>query len=111
MAQAIIKIFNKGVHNLLSNEDIPKEAVQDELNWFTQDGAIRLVNGKFLIGAEGSAGEIEGLHVGYQRDGTKVLFRKISTKIQYYNTTTESWTDIITGLTDGKEYSFANYSS
>ena len=52
-----IEFFNKGVHNLLSGEIIPKEAIQDEKNWVNQDGVLRLVNGKALIGTEGSAGK------------------------------------------------------
>ena len=111
MAQHKISIFNKGVWNLLTNEDIPKEAVSDSKNWFHQDGEIRLVNGKWLVGTEGVAGGIEGMGVVISHAGTYILFRKISTKIQYYNTTTSLWTDIIVGLTDGKEYSFASSSS
>lgn len=111
MAEHKILIFDKGVHNLLNPEQIPAEAMQDEKNWINQDGVLRLANGKVIVGTEGVAGEIEGLHTGYKRNGTKIRFRKISTKIQYWNTTTLAWTDIITGLTDGKEYCFGNYSS
>jgi hypothetical protein len=111
MAQHKVLIFSKGVHNLLDSEQIPAEALQNEKNWINQDGVLKLVNGKIIMGTEGAAGHIEGMHVGYKIDGTKVIFRKISTKIQYWNTTTLAWTDIISGLTDGKEYTFANYSS
>jgi hypothetical protein len=111
MSEHKILIFDKGVHNLLNPEQIPLEAMQDEKNWINQDGVLRLANGKVIVGTEGAAGEIEGLHTGYKRDGTKVRFRKISTKIQYWDTTTLDWEDIIVGLTDDEEYCFANYSS
>jgi hypothetical protein len=37
------------------------------------------------------------------------MYRKVSTKVQYFNGTT--WTDIITGLTADSDYTFSNYSS
>lgn len=40
-----------------------------------------------------------------------VQFRKTTTKIQYYNTSTLLWVDTITGLTSGAEYTFARYQS
>ena len=39
------------------------------------------------------------------------MFRKINTKIQYYNTATSLWVDTITGLTSGAEYTFSSYQS
>jgi hypothetical protein len=111
MASQKLFIFNKGVHNLLNSEMIPQEALQDARNWICEDGVLRLVNGKVKLGAEGVPGKIRGLWIGYKIDGTKVKFRKTSTKIQYYNETTALWTDIIVGLTATAEYSFQNYSS
>lgn len=105
----IIKQFAKGVHNLLDAENIPTDASCDSKNWITTDGKLRLVNGRKIIGQEGDVGAIRGLHFGYKVNGDKVLYRKTETKIQYYNGT--DWIDIITDLTEGEEYSFANYSS
>ena len=105
----IINSIQGGVHNLLDDENIPTNSAQDALNWFTQDGRIKLSYGKTIVGAEGSSGKITGLHFGYKVDGTKVFYRKIETKIQYLNGTT--WTDVLTGLTSNSEYTFANYSS
>jgi hypothetical protein len=101
--------FTKGTHNLLDDEIIPADAAKDSKNFTTKDGAIELVYGRKLIGTEGLVGEVRGLHYGYKTDGTKVLYRKINTKIQYFDGTT--WQDVITGLTDNSEYSFSNYSS
>ena len=109
MSDSIINAFTKGTWNLGDDENIPKDAAQSSSNWLTQDGRIRLVNGRFLIGAEGASGKISGLHYGYKVDGSKVLYRKISTKIQYLNGSI--WTDCVTGLTANADYTFSNYSS
>lgn len=109
MTNSEIELFTKGVHNLLPDEDIPKEAATDEVNWYTQDGRIKLVPGRSLVGNEGVAGKITGEIFGYKVDGSKVHWRKEGTKIQYNNNGT--WTDVVTGLTSTADYSFANYSS
>ena len=61
--------FSKGVHNLLGSEIIPKDAAQDSLNWYTQDGKIVLIAGKVIVGASGVAGSVTGEHLGYKTDG------------------------------------------
>ncbi len=109
MADNIINQYISGVHNLIDNENIPRDAAQDSSGWFTQDGSIRLCAGRTLVGSEGTAGSVQGQHFGYKNDGTTVQYRKINTKIQYYNGST--WTDVVTGLTSGNQYVFTNYSS
>lgn len=101
--------FTKGVHNLLTNEQIPADSAQDALGFVTQDGRQRLVPGRKAIGAEGTLGKIRALGYGYRNDGTQVLYRKNETAIQYLNGST--WTDIVTGLTSGSEYTFCPYVS
>jgi len=109
MSDSTINAWTKGTWNLADVENIPKDAASSSSNWITQDGRLKLANGRLLIGAEGSAGKISGLHFGYKIDGSKVMYRKISTKVQYFDGTT--WQDSITGLTADAEYSFSNYSS
>lgn len=109
MSDSTINAFTKGTWNLGDDENIPKDAARSSSNWITQDGRLRLVNGRVLVGSEGAVGKISGLHHGYKIDGTKIFYRKISTKIQYYDGTT--WQDIITGLTADADYTFSNYSS
>jgi hypothetical protein len=109
MSDSIINYFTKGTWNVGDDENIPKDAAQSSYNWITQDGRIKLINGRKLIGNIGIAGKITALHFGYKTDGTKVLYRKISTKIQYLNV--DTWTDVITGLTADADYTFSNYSS
>lgn len=103
------KQFVSGVHNLVSDENIPKDSAQDSKNFLTRDGKVELARGRALLGSEGVSGAIKGLWYGYKTNGDKVLYRKTGTKIQYLNGTT--WTDVITGLLATDDYSFANYSS
>jgi len=104
-----IKIFQNGVHNLLDEELIPEDAASDSNNWFTQDGRIKLIPGKLLIGEEGVSGKITGQHFGYKTNGEKIHWRKAGTVIQYLDGAT--WTDVVTGLTSDADYLFSNYSS
>lgn len=103
-----IKLFSKGIHNLLTDEDIPKEAASGGYNWITQDGRIKLIGGRQRIGVSGTVGKIRALWTGYTTKGIKVLYRKTEDKLQYL--LNGVWTDIITGLTS-TEFSCANYSS
>jgi len=109
MANKEITIFKSGVHNLLDEEVIASDAASNSNNWYTQDGRIKLIPGKLLVGAAGVAGSVTGEIFGYKINGTKVHWQKIGTKIQYLNGTT--WTDVVTGLTSSADYSFTNYSS
>lgn len=104
-----IPLFKSGTHNLLDNEVIPTDAAQASNNWYTQDGRIKLIPGRQVIGASGVAGKITGEIFGYKADGSKVHWRKAGTKIQYLNGS--AWTDVVTGLTSTADYSFTNYSS
>jgi hypothetical protein len=110
MSDYTIPAFTKGCQNMLNAEIIASDAAQDSLGWLTKEGRIVLSYGRNLYGNDSAtAGSIQGLWFGYKNDGTKVCYRKSGTKIQYLKSGT--WTDIITGLTDNADYSFANYSS
>lgn len=105
-----ISLFHSGVQNLLNNEIIPADAAQDSQGFINQDGKLKLMGGRKLIGADsGTTGLMRGLWIGYKVDGTQVIYRKTETKLQYLLSSV--WTDILTGLTSGTEASFANYSS
>jgi hypothetical protein len=107
-----IELFKSGVQNLLNDEVIPQDAAQDSLGFITQDGKIKLIGGRALIGTDsGTRGVMRGLWIGYTVSGAQVIYRKTETKLQYFNTATQAWTDILTNLTSGTEASFANYSS
>ncbi len=114
MAKELInRDLGKGVQTIPSDPElISPNTAQDSIGWISTDGQIELCKGKLLVGTEETAnGYVKGDGWGYRADGTGVHFRKINTKIQYYNTTTLLWTDIITGLTSTAEYTFAPYQS
>ena len=93
MADFPITVFQSGVHNRDDVEDTPKDSAQDELNWITLDGIIELARGKVTVGPEGAAGSCPTIHVGYKVNGVSILWRKISTKIQYFNGS--AWIDVV----------------
>lgn len=109
MADHEIKKFASGVHNREDNEDTPKDSAKDSLNWVTIDGRLELARGKVTVGTEGVAGSCPAIHIGYKSTGVAILWRKIATKIQYFNVTT--WVDVVTGLNPNDIYVFSNYSS
>jgi hypothetical protein len=110
--KSTIPAFLSGVHNLISDELIPKDAAVSSLGWLTRDGKIELMYGRQVQGAEGAAGATPNEHTAYKVDGTAVRFRKVHNgttgKIQYLNGTT--WTDVITGLST-EIVTFNNYGS
>jgi hypothetical protein len=103
-----IEMFLSGVHNLLDDENISKDAAHSSYNWVTQDGKIKLIGGRKIIGVEGGVGSCSALWYSYKVNGEAVLYRKITNKIQYL--AGDTWTDVLTGLND-VDVSFANYSS
>lgn len=111
--EQVSKGLGHGIVSIPSDPElIPQHAAQDSLGWISTDGQIELCKGRLLLGTEEtSSGSVEGHGFGYKYDGTAVQFRKIGTKIQYYNTTSLVWVDIVTGLTAGKEYTVSRYQS
>lgn len=113
MKEVITKGLGLGIYTIPSDPElIPQQASKDSLGWLDTDGQIELCRGRLLIGAEETVnGYVKGEGWGYTVNGTPIHFRKINTKIQYYNTTTLLWVDIITGLTASAEYAFSPYQS
>lgn len=103
------KAYISGVQNKMPSEDIKTDAGADALNWIAIDGVLELIRGRQPIGASGVIGGVFGEIFAPKRDGTKVHYRKINTKIQYYDGTT--WQDVVTGLTAGANYTFSSYIS
>lgn len=109
IAQQTIKAFVSGTHNMLPNEIIPQDSASDSLSWITKEGRIELAYGRQAIGGQGIVGKNYGEHTGFRADGTAVRFRKVNSTIQTLVGST--WTDVITGLTEEADYTFANYQS
>lgn len=101
--------YIKGVQNKLPSEDIDTQASSDALCWTSIDGILELSRGRQALGVEGALGGVDAQAFIPKKNGDKVHYRKIGTKIQYFDGTT--WQDAITGLTDGAVYSFNSYIS
>lgn len=110
MDHEISKFFS-GVHNRDTALNIPKDAASDAKNFVTKDGKIMLAYGRVVVGNEGGVGKIYANHFGYKRNGGVVHYRKAGTKIQYLKPSNNTWTDIVTGLTESADYTFNNYST
>lgn len=114
MAREVIqKDLGKGIITLPKDPElIPRNSAQDSLGFISTDGQIELCKGRIVVGTEETtSSHLQGEGWGYTVTGTKVHFRKTDTKIQYYNTSTLLWVDIVTGLTSGAEYTFSPYQS
>lgn len=113
LKQVINKDLGKGIITIPADPElIPQGAAKDSLGFISTPGQIELCRGRLLVGAEETAsGFVKGEIWGYKWNGDGVHFRKVNTKIQYYNSTTELWVDIVTGLTASAEYSFSRYQS
>jgi len=113
MKEKVVKGLGLGVYSIPNDPElIPPQSSQDSLGWISSDGQIELCRGRIIVGAqETTTSYVQGHGWGYKADGTAVHFRKTNTKIQYFNTATDLWVDIVTGLTDGAEYTFSQYSS
>ncbi len=112
MAREIVtKDLGKGIVNIPSDPElIPQNTSQDSIGWVSLDGQIELARGRQTVGATETAnGYVKGEIFGYKSNGTAVHFRKVNTKIQYFNGST--WANIVTGLTDSAEYTFSRYQS
>lgn len=108
----INKIINKGIYNTLDSEVIPKEAASDSLNWRTNRDHIELNRGQIIVGAEVTgAGKVQGEFFGYKANGVPVHYKKIGSELAYFNTVTETWDTIISGLDPDSEATFAPYVS
>lgn len=98
-----------GVQNKVPDEEIKDSAASDSVNWISTNGSIELVRGREVVGTAGDVGCNCGQIFAPKVDGTKVHFQKTKNKIQYFDGT--AWQDVITGLTDNAEYTFASYNS
>lgn len=107
--QKSLKALVSGVHNLLPDEIIPRDAASDALGWLHKDGHAELQYGRQAIGGVGSLGKSYGEWTAYRADGTAVRFRKVQGTIQYLNGS--SWVNVITGLTATADYTASNYVS
>jgi len=107
--EEIIDVFDKGLITELEPESIEKNAASYNLNWLTLGDRIELTRGDRLLGAaSGVSTALDNMAVGTALDGTEHLFVKTATKLKYWDASTETYTDVITGLPD-ERVAFATY--
>lgn len=123
MRERKIKLYDKGIINAVPAEEIPENASPDSLSWFTRDGRIELARGRIEVGemtddgyygvesTTPQAGGVFNQIFAPAKDGTLYHYRKVNTRIEVFEPSTEEWVPVIEGLTDRSLYFFAPYSS
>ena len=97
MADHTLASFSHGTENILNPELIAQDAAQDSLGWLTKEGKIVLTYGRNLQGNDtATTGKVQGIWFGYLTNGTRVMYRKVGTVIQYLKNTL--WTDGLLGI-------------
>lgn len=107
--------FKYGWINALEADKLKDGVVVDGLNWLITPDKIELRRGMKIIGTDAGAGNITGLKVGVQVDGTELLIRTRARKIEYYDTATEDWiengTNVLPADADGEDVSLEAFTS
>src|SRR3989304_3417181 len=111
-----IKTFPFGLFNTVDDQNIPNGAASRVLNWLSMGDRIELRRGMAVLGNTISgSGKILGLHVAKKADGTEIPYRKRGRILEYYDSTSETWTEVGTNLfpaaAENDECSFGNYFS
>lgn len=99
----------------LEAKSIPRGVSSGGYNWLTKGDKIELRRGYTPLGNQlTGSGKITGLYVATFGD-TKIPFRTRGKKLEYYDSTSDSWveigTDVLGSSADGKDISFAEYHS
>jgi len=85
----------KGLNDRDRAYKIPDGAAQSSMNFLAFRDRVELCRGTRLIGVElTGTGRITGLGVGVRPDGTEVLFRTRGQIIEYFDETSDVWTEI-----------------
>ena len=111
----------KGLLTRPKDDGVPTGYASDILNWKVFKDRIELRMGEKILGSEiTGSGKVTGLKVGKQIDGTELLVRTRGRKIEYYNSNTDTWTEVVevagTGNVidsdaDGENMAIAEYQS
>ena len=109
ISEHAINIYGNGTVNSVDDTLIDDGAASKSSNFLTRLDRIELIPGRRLIGAEETSNEgVLGLGKIMNVDGTETMFRKIGTKLQYFNNTTQLWVDSKTGLLADEPLYFSN---
>lgn len=105
-----VRVFDKGIVDLIGDEKIPQAASSSSRNFLDLGDRIELVRGQPLLGTENTdPGFVTGLGTVRDVDGQEYLYKSFGTNLARYDATDGSWDNIKTDLTDGEDVSFAQY--
>jgi len=105
----IVNVYGKGTINTIDDTLIDEGAASSSVNFITLKDRIELAAGRRLLGAEETSNDpVLGMGKIEKVDGTEVIFRKIGTVLQYFNTTTQLWVNSKTGLLADEPLYFSN---
>lgn len=113
----IINKFPYGVIDTLTDDKIPEGAASRATDWIPQGDRIELRRGMLLMGSDGGAGRVSGLHVTSKADGSQLMYKTFARKLEYYDESlsTPDWAEtgsnLLPAAADGEDTSFDNYSS
>jgi len=116
MREHIIENFNIGLITDIEAKSIPKNAASSSLNWLTKGDRIELSGGYNIVGDENSGvGKITGLGTGETVGGADVTYRTRDQRLEYYDASTETWTEngtnLLTSAANGEDISISHYTS
>ena len=108
--------FTKGYITSLEPQSVKDGVVTNGLNWmFINGDHIELRRGYKIIGSDVGVGKVTGLRSGRRFDGTEVLFRTRTRKIEYYDEVTSDWietgSDSLPTAASGEDIAIEPYSS
>lgn len=114
-----IKPINKfpfGTINTIEDRAIPHGAASKALNFLSLGDRIELRRGYEQLGAsDDGVGEVTGIHIAIQNDGTQIPYKTYARKVKYYDAATDDWVELSSNLlpaaASGEKVFFANYAS
>ena len=116
LREFITENFQTGLVDDIEAKSIPQDASSSSLNWLTKGDKIELGGYYSIVGNETSGeGKITGLFVGDKIDGTKQAYRTRGKKLEYYDSSSDTWlengTDILGTDADGEDVAFTQHTS
>lgn len=111
-----IRNFPEGLKTKIEDSSIPQGAASDMLNFLTRGDKVEIRRGAKILGNEVTGdGAITGLIIGRKPDGTQIPFRSRGKKVEYYDSTGDTWTeigsDVLGNSADGEDVTFSRYFS
>lgn len=105
-----VQSFDKGIIDELGDEVIPSGASSNSTNFLDLGDRVELTRGQLLFGtANATAGKTLMLASVKAIDGTEHMYKQVGTVLQHKETATDTWNDVITGLTADEPLSFDTY--